>query len=60
MYIAGSRIGLYAAGGSTLSGDQIDTMDVDKLRQIISQVSVFFRVSPRHKHKIVKVSQFKI
>ena len=52
---AASRLGLYAAGGQALSGDQLDQLDLTSLRQIINNVSVFYRVSPRHKHKIIKV-----
>ena len=51
----GSRLGLYAVGAPTLSGDEIDQMDLAQLQRIINQVSVFYRVSPRHKYKIVKV-----
>jgi Ca2+-transporting ATPase len=53
-----SRLGLYAAGGHALSGEQIDVMDINQLEKVINQVCVFYRVSPRHKHKIVKVSCF--
>ena len=52
-----SRLGLYAAGGQALSGEQLDKMDLTRLQQIINNVSVFYRVSPRHKHKIIKVCQ---
>ena len=36
-------------------GEQIDQMDVSQLQTFIHGISVFYRVSPRHKHKIVKV-----
>lgn len=51
----GSRLGLYSAGGNSLSGDQIEQMDVEQLKQVINSVSVFYRTTPRHKLKIVKV-----
>ncbi|KAJ8303395.1 hypothetical protein KUTeg_019791 [Tegillarca granosa] len=53
----GSRLGLYSAGGNSLSGDQIEQMDVDQLKGIINSVSVFYRTTPRHKLKIVKALQ---
>jgi len=55
VYAAASRLGLYATGSRALSGEQIDTMDVTQLEKLINQICVFYRVSPRHKHKIVKV-----
>ncbi len=54
--ISASRLGLYACGAHTLSGEQIDQMDIHHLQRCINNVSVFYRVSPRHKHKIVRVS----
>ncbi|XP_041377017.1 calcium-transporting ATPase type 2C member 1-like [Gigantopelta aegis] len=53
----GSRLGLYATGAPILSGDELDKLDVGHLRQIINHVSVFYRVTPRHKLKIVKALQ---
>ncbi|ESO82696.1 hypothetical protein LOTGIDRAFT_211332 [Lottia gigantea] len=53
----GARLGLYSSGASSLSGDQIDQMDIKDLRKIINQVGVFYRVTPRHKLKIVKALQ---
>lgn len=52
-----SRLGLYSVGCQALSGDQIDTLDIGQLEHVIQQVTVFYRVSPRHKHKIVKALQ---
>lgn len=50
-----SRLGLYASGAKAMSGDQIDQMDVGQLEKVIDHICVFYRVSPRHKLKIVKV-----
>ena len=50
-----SRLGLYATGSRALSGDQIDSVDMSQLEKLINHISVFYRVSPRHKHTIVKV-----
>lgn len=52
-----SRLGLYASGAKALSGDQIDQMDISQLEKVIDNICVFYRVSPRHKLKIVKALQ---
>jgi len=52
---AASRLGLYATGSRALSGDHIDSMDISQLEKLINHISVFYRVSPRHKHTIIKV-----
>lgn len=53
----GMTLGLYEEGHPTLSGEQIDVMDAYQLQLAIPQVSVFYRVSPRHKVAIVKALQ---
>ena len=50
-----SRLGLYASGAAAVSGEKLDEMDMLMLEQVIDHIGVFYRVSPRHKHKIVKV-----
>ncbi|KAK9502656.1 hypothetical protein O3M35_011382 [Rhynocoris fuscipes] len=50
-------IGLDTLHSQCLSGDQIDAMTEYQLDQIVSNVSVFYRVSPRHKLCIVKAFQ---
>ena len=55
VFVTASRLGLYATGSRALSGEQIDAMDISQLQKQINQICVFYRVSPRHKHKIVKV-----
>ncbi|GAA6066992.1 calcium-transporting ATPase type 2C member 1, partial [Tachysurus ichikawai] len=52
-----NRLGLYAKGAQCLSGDEVDVMDIQELSQIVSRTVVFYRASPRHKLKIVKVRQ---
>lgn len=51
-------IGLDVIHSQVLSGDQLETMTEPQLDQIISNVSVFYRVTPRHKLSIVKVCTF--
>lgn len=54
--IAG-MIGLDVVHGQCLSGDQIDSLSDDQLKQTANNVTVFYRVTPRHKLKIVKALQ---
>jgi Ca2+-transporting ATPase len=48
-------IGLDTIHSPVLSGDQIDSMPEHQLEQMVGSVSVFYRVTPRHKLCIVKV-----
>uniref|UniRef100_A0A671LV56 Calcium-transporting ATPase n=1 Tax=Sinocyclocheilus anshuiensis TaxID=1608454 RepID=A0A671LV56_9TELE len=52
-----SRLGLYTKGSQSLSGDEVDKMDIQHLSQIVPRIVVFYRASPRHKLKIVKSLQ---
>ncbi|KAI2655000.1 Calcium-transporting ATPase type 2C member 1 [Labeo rohita] len=52
-----SRLGLYTKGSQSLSGDEVDQMDLQHLSQIVPRIVVFYRASPRHKLKIVKSLQ---
>ncbi|XP_075225467.1 secretory pathway calcium atpase isoform X2 [Lycorma delicatula] len=54
--IAG-MIGLDTIHGQVLSGDQIESMTQHQLEQVVNNVSVFYRVTPRHKLSIVKAYQ---
>lgn len=48
-------IGLDTIHSQVLSGDQIDSMSEHQLERMVGSVSVFYRVTPRHKLCIVKV-----
>ncbi|XP_035249223.1 calcium-transporting ATPase type 2C member 1 isoform X2 [Anguilla anguilla] len=52
-----SRLGLYTKGSQSLSGEEVDQMDIQQLSHIVSRIVVFYRASPRHKLKIVKSLQ---
>ncbi|XP_026139422.1 calcium-transporting ATPase type 2C member 1 isoform X2 [Carassius auratus] len=52
-----SRLGLYTKGSQSLSGQEVDEMDIQQLSQIVPKIAVFYRASPRHKLKIVKSLQ---
>lgn len=49
-------VGLDTVHGQTLSGDHIDNMTDQQLEQMVNSVVVFYRVTPKHKLRIVKVS----
>jgi Ca2+-transporting ATPase len=51
-------VGLDTIHGQCLSGDQIEKLPEHQLEQIVSNVTVFYRVTPRHKLNIVKVGNF--
>ncbi|XP_008940050.1 PREDICTED: calcium-transporting ATPase type 2C member 1-like [Merops nubicus] len=51
-----SRLGLYSKNSQAISGEEIDDLDIQQLSQITPKVAVFYRASPRHKLKIIKVS----
>lgn len=40
--------------GSIITGDMLNNMDDDELRQVVKTVSIFSRVVPEHKMRIVK------
>ncbi|KAK6490588.1 calcium-transporting ATPase type 2C member 1 isoform X1 [Huso huso] len=52
-----SRLGLYSKGSQSISGEEVDQMDVHQLSHVIPRTAVFYRASPRHKLKIVKSLQ---
>ncbi|MCI8515712.1 MAG: cation-translocating P-type ATPase [Hungatella sp.] len=51
------QIGIMRDGEEALSGDQLDAMDSLKLSEQIEDISVYARVSPEHKLRIVKAWQ---
>ncbi|XP_035825930.1 calcium-transporting ATPase type 2C member 1 [Aplysia californica] len=52
-----SRLGLYAHGAGSMSGETLEDMDTGQLARNIDKVGIFYRVTPRHKLKIVKALQ---
>ncbi|XP_069688081.1 calcium-transporting ATPase type 2C member 1 isoform X1 [Periplaneta americana] len=52
-----AMIGLDTIHSQVLSGDQIESMTDHQLEQVVNSVSVFYRVTPRHKLCIVKAYQ---
>ena len=48
---------MYATGNAALSGEEIDSMDEQSFAMRISSVTVFYRVGPAHKLRIVKALQ---
>jgi Ca2+-transporting ATPase len=50
-----TMVGMDTLHTSCLSGTEMDKMDERMLEKVIPQVSVFYRVAPKHKLMIVKV-----
>ena len=53
--LLGNKLHIYKPGDNALSGTQIDQLSDLELEQVISSIVVFYRASPRHKLRIVKV-----
>ena len=51
------KIGIYQNGDICLSGNELEKMSEEQLDEILSQVSVYARVAPEHKIRIVKAWQ---
>ncbi|WP_419404213.1 HAD family hydrolase, partial [Micrococcus sp. F3Y] len=47
------ELGIEAEGGRALSGPDLEAMDADALREAVAEVSVYARVSPEHKLRII-------
>ena len=50
-------IGMLKQGRGVMTGAQLDTLSDDELRDVINKTSVFARVSPEHKMRIVDALQ---
>ncbi len=50
----GRKIGIFHDGDSVLLGSDLDTMPLEHLARSLKNVSVFARVSPEHKLKIIE------
>jgi len=48
------ELDIYREGEMVLTGAELDTMDEDKLEKVADDVSVYARVSPKHKLMIVR------
>src|SRR5699024_113884 len=55
----GKEVGLFGCNDHVLEGYELTNMSVEKLADIIHRVTIFARVSPEHKLKIVKAYQKK-
>lgn len=50
-------LGIIAKGEEALTGEELDRLDEQAFRQAVAKVSVFARVAPAHKQKIVDALQ---
>ncbi|MEE6283297.1 cation-translocating P-type ATPase [Georgenia sp. MJ170] len=50
-------LGIIEAGGQALTGADLDTLDDAALADVVEKVSVYARVSPQHKNRIVDALQ---
>lgn len=50
------RLKIYNEGDLSLSGEDLDHISNADLHRVVSQASIFYRVSPKHKLTIVKVN----
>jgi len=53
----GKMLNLQNQSSVTLSGEQIEAMDICQLESVIEEVNIFYRVSPKNKLSIVKALQ---
>ncbi|ODM95806.1 Calcium-transporting ATPase type 2C member 1 [Orchesella cincta] len=52
-----TMVGMDTLHGSVMSGSELEKMDDVMFQKVVSQISVFYRVAPKHKLKIVKALQ---
>ena len=50
------ELGILRAGDRAITGAELDSMDEDTLRREVEQISVYARVSPENKIRIVKAN----
>lgn len=55
VFFSANQIGLDTVHHQVLSGIDMDQMNELQLESIINNVSIFYRVTPKHKLTIVKV-----
>jgi Ca2+-transporting ATPase len=51
---AAKAVGIFREGDLILSGQELDAMNEEELRKAVEQTTVYARVSPRHKLRIVR------
>lgn len=50
-----TMVGMDTLHGSVMSGPELDKLEAAMLEKVVPQITVFYRVAPKHKLKIVKV-----
>lgn len=52
-----SELGIYRSGDRMIIGDELEKMSQSELEEVVRDTSIFARVSPRHKRRIVSALQ---
>jgi len=52
------NVGIIDQDGQVISGTEVSKMDDEELRKAVREVSVFARVAPDHKHRLVEALQY--
>ena len=53
---SGVQLGLPVTSNSVISGDEMDRWNDHLLEEMIDNITIFYRMAPKHKVKIIKVS----
>ncbi|MFA5250091.1 MAG: cation-transporting P-type ATPase [Parachlamydiales bacterium] len=52
-----SKVGIYHPDDLILTGEEMEQMEIGELSEVLKKASVFARILPEHKHKLVKMLQ---
>jgi len=55
----GQRLGIHDSSCSTISGSQLEKMDIDRLADELPRVSIVYRATPKHKLKLTQALQLR-
>ena len=54
-----TELGIYRSGDRIIAGDELEKMSQSELEEVVENTTIFARVSPRHKRRIVSALQKK-
>jgi len=52
-----SELGIYHSGDRIITGEELEKMPQSELEEVVENTTIFARVSPRHKHRIISALQ---